>query len=270
MIEALDLARTSLESITDFLQSPPLETVEIYIYPSLPDLQMALRLTRQEWVGGQARPDVGVVLLAIPNSEETIIQMQQYIPHELTHLILYKKMGPQGYAYLPTWLNEGLASHFEQRPEAAYAVALEKARNEGDLIPLSILSSPFYSMPTEKIILAYAESQSVTAYLQQTYGWSAIRALLDAYTDGLDYSQGVEKALNTTLAKLERDWQVWLEQGTTPEQQTPSPNWTASRIAIREMAPWVFLSLLTILPGLLMSTNLKKLSSYLTLLEKES
>lgn len=250
MINALDIARASLDEITALLQSPTLDTADIYIYPSLPDLQMALRLSGREWIGGKADPDVGVVLLAIPASEEAVTQMQQYIPHELTHLVLYEKMGAQGYPALPTWFNEGLASFFEQRPEAAYTLALENAHNEGNLISLSTLNDPFYSMSTDQIVLAYAESQSVVTYLQQRYGWSGIRALIEAYTDGLEYSRGLEKALGIDLTTLERDWRIWLEQGNVPEEQ-PSPTWTFGRIALREMAPWLLVALLLLVPSAL-------------------
>lgn len=250
MINALDIARTSLNEITALLQGSTLDTAAIYIYPSLPDLQMALRLSGREWVGGKANPDVGVVLLAIPASEEAVTQMQQYIPHELTHLVLYEKMGAQGYPALPTWFNEGLASYFEQRPEAAYTLALENAQKEGNLISLSTLNAPFYSMSTDQIILAYAESQSVVTYIQQRYGWSGMRALVDAYTDGLEYSRGIEKALGIDLTTLEREWRIWLEQGSIPEEQL-SPTWTFGRIALREMAPWLLVALLILVPSAL-------------------
>ncbi|MDY0018500.1 MAG: peptidase MA family metallohydrolase [Anaerolineae bacterium] len=250
MINALDIARTSLNEITALLQGSTLDTAAIYIYPSLPDLQMALRLSGREWVGGKANPDVGVVLLAIPASEEAVTQMQQYIPHELTHLVLYEKMGAQGYPALPTWFNEGLASYFEQRPEAAYTLALENAQKEGSLISLSTLNAPFYSMSTDQIILAYAESQSVVTYIQQRYGWSGMRALVDAYTDGLEYSRGIEKALGIDLTTLEREWRIWLEQGSIPEEQL-SPTWTFGRIALREMAPWLLVALLLLVPSAL-------------------
>ena len=104
-----------------------LDAVTFYIYPSLPDLQSALRLTGYEWVGGQAYPEIGVVLLAISPSSEAILKMKRDIPHELTHKVLYDLTGPQGYAAQPVWFVEGLASTFEHSPDPAYALALQRA-----------------------------------------------------------------------------------------------------------------------------------------------
>ena len=248
LVAALDIARTSLEEITTSLHSPSLGPVTIYIYPSLPDLQLALRLSGYEWLGGEAIPEVGVILLAIPPTPEAIIQLQQDIPHELTHLTLYRQLGPQGYANLPCWLNEGLAVHFEQRPEAAYALALKRARQENTLLPLADLCPPFYTLRGEQVLLAYAESQSATGYLQQTYGWSGMRVLLDAYADGLDCSSGLKRAVGAELPTVERAWRVWLEQEGQPTEQ-PQRIWIMGHIALRDLAPWLLLTLVIVLPG---------------------
>ncbi len=248
LVAALDIARTALEEITTALHNPSLGPVTIYVYPSLPDLQLALRLSGYEWLGGEALPEVGVILLAIPATPEAIIRLQQDIPHELTHLALYRQLGPQGYANLPCWLNEGLASHFEQRPEAAYALALERARRENELLPLADLCPPFYTLRGEQVLLAYAESQSVLGYLQQTYGWSGMRVLLDAYADGLDCSSGLKRAVGAELPTVERAWRVWLEQEGRPSEQ-PQRIWTMGHIALRDLAPWLLLALVIIFPG---------------------
>jgi len=249
MLSAMDIARASVHEIQNAFQAPTIDPVSIYIYPSLADLQSALRLAGQSWVGGEAHPDVSVVLLAISPSREAVLEMERDIPHELAHVLLHRITGPEGYKNLPTWMTEGLATYFERRPEAAYALALQKARTEGSLIPLEHLCGIFPA-EHEQAVLAYAESQSVVTYLQRTHGWSRIRALLEAYSDGLGCSEGLKRALGIDLPTLERDWRVWLEQEGRPMDSTQRI-WTIAVVLLRDIAPWLIVSSVLLLPGFL-------------------
>jgi len=252
MNNALDIAHSALVEIQERLTEPDVDSVPIvdsvtlYIYPSLPDLQSALQLTGYEWVGGQAYPEIGVVLLAISPSSEAILKMKRDIPHELTHKVLYDLTGPQGYAALPIWLVEGLASVFERSPDPAYALALQRAAQDGTLIPMTTLCHPFPA-ETNRALLAYAQSQSFVRYLQQTYGWSQMREIIDAYADGMDCSAGVKQKLGADLTTLEREWRVWLEQQ-NPDSAV-SATWTYVTTIVRDLAPWLVLMGLLCVPA---------------------
>lgn len=238
MNNALNIAQAAIDEIQGTLKAQVVNSVTLYIYPSLPDLQSALRLTGYEWVGGQAYPEIGVVLLAISPSSEATLKMKRDIPHELTHKVLYDLTGPQGYAALPIWLNEGLASIFERSPDPAYALALQRAAQDGKLIPMATLCHPFPT-ETDRALLAYAQSQSFVRYLQKTYGWTQIRDLIDAYADGIECSTGVKKTLGADLSTLEREWRVWLEQQN--QDSAVSATWTYVATVVRDLAPWLVL-----------------------------
>ncbi|MBC7227331.1 MAG: hypothetical protein H5T61_08865 [Thermoflexales bacterium] len=207
MQAALDIAAANLERIARSLNTSLPEKVEVYLYPSLADLQAALRMAGRDWMGGQARPELGVILVAVPHDDAYMAQMEREIPHELTHLLVYRLAGPQGYLYIPAWLNEGLATANEARPDPNLDSLLERARNEGRLIPIRNLCPPFSTDPAEAL-LAYAESGSLVRYIRQQYGDSGIRSLLLAYADGADCEAGVQRALHVTLDQLERAWRA--------------------------------------------------------------
>jgi len=249
MLKALDIAATALADIQGILDDHTSTDIDIYIYPSMPDLHSALRLTGRNWVGGQAYPELGVILLAIPPSKEASLQMKRDIPHELTHKVIYDIAGPLGHDTLPVWLVEGLASHFEQSPTTDYALALEKAAETNQFLSFKTLCYPF-SENRAQAILSYAQSQSFISYLQKTYGWSQIRALIDAYANGLDCSVGVQRVLSKDLITLEREWRVWY----THNQQTPTSSptqWASIGIIINDLAPWLLLIGIICLPALL-------------------
>lgn len=249
MVTALDIAQSARNEIQSALQTTGGDVVQLYIYPSQSDLRSALRLTGYEWLGGVAYSDIGVILLNIPPTDGAVVKMRRDIPHELTHKALYDLVGPTSYEAQPIWLREGLASYFEQSPDASYALALEEARRANRLIPMAELCRVF---PTARddIILAYAQSQSFIQYLQRTHGWTRIRTLIAAYADGLDCSVGARQALGNDLATLDREWRVWLEHKGEPAQ-TPQQRWASVIVLLRDIAPWMLLTALIGMPGLL-------------------
>ena len=78
---ALDVARAALPRLNQELQAPLPPRVDIYLYSSLEELQSALLLAGRDWQGGQARPDLGVVLVAVPPGQGALAQMKRDIPH---------------------------------------------------------------------------------------------------------------------------------------------------------------------------------------------
>lgn len=206
---ALDVAQTSLAQIARQLESPVPEQVDIYLYPSVMDLRAALEMAGREWMGGQARPELGAVLVAIPYDDEYVTHMEREIPHELTHLMVYQAAGPEGYPYVPAWLNEGLAMVNQMRPDPSLEALLERARADGRLIPLRDLCAPFPSDP-ETALLSYAQSASLVQYIRDRYGSGGIRRLLTAYADGAGCEGGILQALEIAPERLDLAWRAHL------------------------------------------------------------
>lgn len=218
---ALDIAQASVEEINAELRAPVPESIDIYIYDTQQNLEAAMALTGRDWAGGQARPELGVIVVAIPHEQGHTSRMNRYIPHEITHLLVYQLVTPASYRYVPEWLDEGLATANERLPEPDYALALEEAREEGRLIPLEDLCVPF-SPDRSTALLAYAQSGSLVQFIREQYGAEGIRALLAAYANGAGCAGGAQEALSVSLSGLETawrtslepksPWQVWLEQ----------------------------------------------------------
>lgn len=215
---ALDTARVSLEEINVELRAPLPESIDIYIYDTQPNLDAAMVLAGRDWVGGQAHPELGIVVTAIPDDGFYTSRMDRYIPHEITHLLVYQAATPQGYAYVPEWLDEGLATANERLPTPEFELALDKARTETGFIPLEDLCVPF-SPDMQTAQLSYAQSGSMVRFIRQRYGAQGIRNLIAAYANGASCASGVEEALGITLHELDAAWRASLE----PEPDTLSP-----------------------------------------------
>ncbi len=226
-LAALDAARNGIANIQSFFPVNTEQPIDIYIYASHQALQSALIAGSENWVAGHASPSLGVVLVTIPPGERQQILMQQQIPHELAHVLLYRYVGKE-YNILPVWLLEGIASLAELYPNPDYQLALERATEKNALIPLNELCTPF-PQDASQAFLAYAEAASFTRYLHMNYGSSGLKDLISAYADGLTCNAGSMRAFGKSLNYLDNRWQE------SALDATPYAS------AWRALAPYLFL-----------------------------
>ena len=202
---ALDTARNGLANIQKFFPADDSQPIDIYIYAAPADLQNALFMGGESWVAGHASPALGIVFVSIaPSTQEKII-MQQQIPHELAHVLLYRYVG-EDYNRLPNWLLEGIASLAELYPNPDYELALERAVDQNTLIPMADLCDPF-SRDASQAFLSYAEASSFTRYLHSNYGITKLDTLIRTYADGVACDVGVADVYGQPLAYLDARWQ---------------------------------------------------------------
>jgi hypothetical protein len=201
---AMKAAQAGLDSIGRYLPSTLEQPVEIFMYANTADLQSELLPGSESWIAGHADPAQGVVRVVIEPGSEQSITMEQRIPHELMHVILYRRVGA-GYSNLPAWLREGMAVLAEIYPNSDYDRTLAEATEGNRLIPLKDLCLSFPA-DTGQAFLAYAEARSFTKYLYESYGSTGLLNLATSYADGVDCERGPERALGVSLAGLEAQW----------------------------------------------------------------
>ncbi|MEA3349789.1 MAG: peptidase MA family metallohydrolase [Chloroflexota bacterium] len=236
--QILNTAYAGLERIRQHVSVPAPQKVAFYVYANATEMQSVLQLSGQiaTWIAGHANPALGMSLVSIPAGTSQSVEIKRQVPHELTHILLYRKLG-DSYGNLPQWLNEGLASTSELSPDPNYALLLEKAYERKMLIPLAQLCDIF---PTDaaNFQLAYAQSASFTYYLQTKFGPTGMENLIAAYADGLDCERGVEVGLSATLSELEGNWRhVTFDEN-------------MFFVAINNMLPWVLILAVVLLPTL--------------------
>jgi hypothetical protein len=203
---AMDAAQTGLESIGRYLPSELKQPIEIFVYANPADLQSELLTGSEKWIAGHADPAQGVVRVVIePGSEQGIV-MEQRIPHELMHVMLYRHVG-SGYQTVPAWLREGMATLAEIYPNTDYDRVLAESMQAHRLIPLKDLCVSFPA-DTGQAFLAYAEARSFTNYLRESYGSNGLLDLAAAYADGATCERGTERALGVSLSSLESQWRT--------------------------------------------------------------
>lgn len=200
----IDAAERGFFQAQTLLPIPKPQFMEIYVYPDSNSLQAALQPGSRDWVAGHAEPDLGVIVAALPSGPDQSILIQQRIPHELMHILLYQYMG-SSYDNLPVWLSEGLASLTELYPNADYDLLLKDAVERKALLSMATLCQTF-PRDASNALLAYAQATSFTRFLHGVYGVSGMQDLVAAYANGLSCERGVQKALGRSLSQLERNW----------------------------------------------------------------
>lgn len=210
---AMDTLQSGLASVSRLVAVDLAEPVEFYIYANAEDLRATLGDSANQWIAGHADPTLGVVMVIIPPGSEQNILMEQRIPHELMHVMLYRAVGA-GYRNIPAWLSEGTATLVELYPNADYDRVLADAAENNRLIPLSNLCAAFPA-DTGQAFLAYAESRSFTNYLHETYGSTGLLKLATSYADGVECGRGPELAFGVSLLSLENRWRA-AKLGRTP------------------------------------------------------
>jgi len=201
----LDTAQSGRRQIENLLPSLPAPVLlDIYVYDNVKALQDTLRPSSSNWVAGHADPTLGVVVVSLPGGMEQRLLTEQRIPHELMHIMLYQATS-LGYANLPTWLNEGLASMAELYPNSDYKILLEDAVQRDALLPMSSLCNTF-PRDAAGALLSYAQSYSFTSYIRDAYGSTGLQGLITNYSNGLDCEKGAQAALGKGLTQLEREW----------------------------------------------------------------
>lgn len=201
---ALDTAARGLLSLNEFISISLEDIIQVYIYSNVTDLQDTLLLGGEEWTGGHAHPDLGVVLVAAAPGESQFIEMETKIPHELAHVMLFRALGEK-YARQPAWLIEGIASMVELYPNPDYARALEIASDNNSLIPFNDLCASFPA-DAGSAFLAYAQSQSFVTYTRDSFGTSGLTRLTDTYGEGYNCELGATQALGVPLSQLDARW----------------------------------------------------------------
>ncbi|HEY59045.1 MAG TPA: hypothetical protein G4O04_11050 [Anaerolineae bacterium] len=230
--QVMDAAQQALLRLQQQWEAPMPAQVDIYTYGSLDALQSALS-AMPTWAAGHADPALGKIFLALSPGLEQGLEAQRQVPHELAHVLLYQAT-QAGYAHLPQWLNEGVASLAELTPNPEYEAVLQEAVARQGLLPLTSLCQGFPPQAGQAM-LAYAESASFVRFLYHTYGTAGLRRLIEAYAQGQGCVEAPRSALGKSLPRLEKAWLASLGA---------ARDWSW----LTDLAPWLGLGLLILAP----------------------
>jgi hypothetical protein len=141
------------------------------------------------------------------------------LPHEITHLVLYRFFGPG----IPLWLNEGFAEYAATRCRAAFNRARGyKARPRAtpvtaqSYIPLSELTlAVAYPAEESKVVAFYHESQKLVRFLSSA-DRKAFPAFLEAMSKGARLETAVSRNFGNRFLNLDAIEREFKSYATSP------------------------------------------------------
>ncbi len=206
LFERANVALDTLENDVGVAIENP---IRIFIYGNQEDLLGALRTSAQEWTGGVAFTEYGVVVIGImPRQLEWGLNA---MTHEMSHLIIHQATD-NPFGDLPRWLDEGIAVYNENQDvlDDDFRPLFERAVENDELMTLRTLSSPF---PADPMLanLAYGQSGAVVKYIIDTYGSDSMAELLTIFAEGELYDDALMQALGTDTDGLDNEFRASLD-----------------------------------------------------------
>ncbi len=210
------------------------DPVRLYIYASSADLRGSM-IFPQEWTGGVAFTEYGVVTIGIPPDAGGLAWGTRAIAHELTHLVVHQvTFNP--YNSLPTWLDEGLA-RFSEGLSTDEARAVREALDQNTLPPLRTLANAFPA-DEARARLAYAQSGQVVQFMIVTYGPEKVAALLATVQSGKQIDPALLEVYGFDTDGLDNAYRVSMGAAPLPTAQPTSTAAAVERTPVPTLALW--------------------------------
>ncbi len=201
----LAAAQQGVQRAGAMLSLPAAQPMTFQIYDNVQDVQLVAQLAGYSWLASHSDPAASLILFSLAPGNQQSLEIQRQVPHEVAHLLLYQALGPQGYANLPLWLNEGFASNVEIYTDPLRGELLDLAHETTTLLPLFSLCKAFLQ-DGASARLAYAESASFVHYLFQRYNQTGFGLLVDAYAKDGDCENAPLTSFGKNLNSLESEW----------------------------------------------------------------
>jgi hypothetical protein len=240
--DLFDRANVSLDTLESDFGVMLEDSIKIFIYADHDDFLGAYFTSGQEWAGGAAFDEYGVVMMTVdPWQPEwgTVVTT-----HEMTHLVIHRATeNPFGSDLtLPRWLDEGIAVYTsgEIYTRSDFDMLLKRAIKNNELLTLRTLSSPFPADPDEAV-LSYAQSGAVVNFIVDTYGPEAMAELLNALAEGALYDEALVQTLGVDTDGLDNAFRASLDLPPLPGTEASTaaetePSQETSTIETEEVA----------------------------------
>jgi tetratricopeptide (TPR) repeat protein len=149
----------------------------------------------------------GKIRIPIGGIEQETPGLRKLLVHEYTHAAVRAIT-----RRVPTWLNEGLAQHFEGREISSHQKEiLSQHAQAGKLPALMTLEGSFMGLNGPQAAYAYLVSLSVVRHMVDRFGMYRIKMVLVELAAGADTTTAINNALLVSFADFERGWRQSLE-----------------------------------------------------------
>ena len=200
-----DILRTLEQHYSDLtLQfgESPTQPVVVILYPEQTFFDVTKAPT---W---SAAMNDGKLRIPLKGMSGVTQELSQVLRHELAHSFINSISRGR----CPLWLHEGIAQLVEGKTTGAHGRLLEQAFADGHYIAINQLEGSFLNLTDREALLSYDEALAVTEYLNETYGFADIVAILRRIAEGSSTEAALRATVRTGYSDLETDLTAYLKK----------------------------------------------------------
>ncbi|ABF43277.1 TPR repeat protein [Candidatus Koribacter versatilis Ellin345] len=149
----------------------------------------------------------GKLRIPISGVSQMTSELARVLRHELTHSFITQIARGR----CPYWLNEGVAQLMEPKSISSAGPLLAKLYASQREIPLNALEGSFMGLDGNSAAIAYAESLTAVEYINDTYGMSDVRRLLERIGEGSSTEAALRSTFNVGYGQFEEDIATYLK-----------------------------------------------------------
>ena len=128
-------------------------------------------------------------------------ELARVLKHELAHSFINQLSGGR----CPQWLHEGIAQVIEPRTVGGSGRQLAQLFATHQNLPYNTLEGSFMRLSPNQAALAYAESLAAAEYVNETYGMSDLRRVLELLGEGISTEAALRTSIHSGYAQLESE-----------------------------------------------------------------
>lgn len=133
----------------------------------------------------------GKLRIPVQGVSSVTSELARVLKHELAHSFINQLSGGR----CPQWLHEGIAQLMEPKSVSSHGRRLAELFQRQQEIPFNALEGSFMRFSPMEALLAYDESLAAAEYINDTYGMSDLRRILERLAEG----SSTEAALRSTI-----------------------------------------------------------------------
>lgn len=233
----LTLSLSAIERLQEEAGISPIGEVRLTIYPSSSEMIDA-SVELPDWAGGRAFPEYNMIVAGIAPTE--LEWAAELIPHEIGHLVTFARTFNCLGVSDPTWLNEGISMVAEGNPLDYADLNLVKNKLRNGLAPTLRSLAGGFSGSSDKVHLAYVQSELVVRFLIDEYGAENLAGLLAEIQAGNNIDKALWNVYGFDTDGLDSIWRISLGFDPLPgydPNATPTPQ--AENTAVPTLSLWV-------------------------------
>lgn len=143
----------------------------------------------------------GKLRIPLNGVESVNSEMARVLKHELAHSFINQI----SHGRCPQWLHEGIAQAVEPKTVSGDGRRLAQLFAAEREIPFNALEGSFMRFSTIEAILAYDESLAAVEFINDTYGMSELRRILERIGEGSPTELALRNTIHSDYGQLQRE-----------------------------------------------------------------